>query len=343
MTRQFEKLKNKKVQIQERVMNNNKVTQHRFKGVNAATGALALLVLTAGSITAYAAVTNSVEVKGTGPSGPADGVTANATESVDVEDNAPKIAVVRSFVFAPGGDVNNDGKVDAGDKIIYTYAVQNSGNVTLSNVGVSDIQEATGPALTFLTPTAVTTDNSVLNAGQVNDSTDVGTTNDGDWDKLGPNDFITFTSTPYTVLPADLALLTSADGKLDGTATATGSYDPGAGPITATSTGSSPVPLNILPSLTVSKVASQDTNVAAGTVVIYTYRVKNNGTVPITNVTLADTHKGVLNALTPTFASWITQTTSTNTLNVIDVLAPGDEAEFTASYTVTQADVDTLQ
>ena len=81
----------------------------------------------------------------------------------------------------------------------------------------------------------------------------------------------------------------------------------------------------------------------AGTVITYTYRVRNNGTVPITNVTLSDTHKGVVNALVPTFASFVIDTGSSNTGNTIDVLAPGDEAEYTATYTVTQSDVDTLQ
>jgi uncharacterized repeat protein (TIGR01451 family) len=334
---------NKTVQIQEREMNDNMGARRLFSGVKIAVGPLAAILLMAGSITAYAAVTNSVTVSGTGPSGPPGGVTANATESVDVEDDAPAIAVVRSFTFAPGGDVNNNGLVDAGDQIVYSYAVHNAGNVTLSNVNVNDIHDGTGTAPTFLTPASVTTDNGSAPAGTLSDSTDVGATNDGDWDTLGPDDFVTFTSTPYTVTPADLAALSSADGDIDGTVTATGSYDPGAAPVTVNGTGSSPVPLNILPSLEVSKVASQDTNVAAGTVVVYTYRVRNNGTVPITNVTLADTHKGVLNALTPTFASWITDTGSSNTGNTIDVLAPGDEAEFTASYTVTQADVDSVQ
>jgi hypothetical protein len=71
--------------------------------------------------------------------------------------------------------------------------------------------------------------------------------------------------------------------------------------------------------------------------------VKNGGTVPITNVTLHDTHKGALDALVPNFNQWISNNGSSNTGNTITLLAPGDEAEFTATYIVTQNDVDTLQ
>jgi uncharacterized repeat protein (TIGR01451 family) len=306
-------------------------------------GTAAAAVLLAGmlALPAMAAVNNTVTVTGTPPSGPP--VSSNATESVDVEDSAPTIAVLRTWSFAPGGDVNNNGLVDAGDQIIYTYAVHNSGNVTLRDVTAADVHDGTGAPLTMVVPTSVTTDNGTPAAGTQNDSSDVVSNNDGDWDILGPDDYITFVSGPYTVVPGDLSAPTSSDGDMDGTVTATGSYDPGTGATTVNGTSATPVPLNIVPSLSVSKVASSDTNVPAGTVITYTYRVRNNGTVPLTNVTLSDTHKGVLNALTPTFASWVTNNGSSNTGNVINTLAPGDEAEFTANYTVTQADVDTLQ
>jgi uncharacterized repeat protein (TIGR01451 family) len=324
--------------LRERVMN-TKNHSHCTRYITAIAGPLAVLMTMAGALPAYAAVSNTVTVTGTAPSGAPGAITDSATEDVDVIDDAPALEVVRSFVFAPGGDVNSNGLVDAGDQIVYTYAVHNNGNVTLANVSVNDVHDGTGLPLAFITPVVVTTDNGTAPAGTLNDSTDVGATNDGDWDVLGPDDFITFTSQPYTVTPADLVAATSSDGDIDGTVTASGSF----GAATTTGTGSAPVPLNLVPSLEVSKVASQDTNVPAGTVITYTYRVRNNGTVPITNVTLSDTHKGVVGALTPTFASWITNTGSTNTGNTITTLAAGDEAEFTATYTVTQSDVDTLQ
>jgi uncharacterized repeat protein (TIGR01451 family) len=339
MNQRFPHSKIETVHIQERVMSKTHTVHSRFKYATIYAGPLALLVMMAGALPAYAAVTNTVTATGTGPSGPPGGVTASATKSVDVLDSAPAVAVVRSWSFAPGGDVNSNGLVDAGDQIFYTYVVHNTGNVSLADVSVNDIHDGIGAALAFITPASVTTDNGTAPAGQVNDSTDLGTTNDGDWDKLGPDDFITFTSQPYTVLPGDLTALASVDGDIDGTVTATGSYNA----TSVTGTGTAAVPLHQVPVLEVSKVASLDTNVPAGTLITYTYHVKNNGPVPITNVTLSDTHKGVLNALTPTFASWVVQTTSTNTGKTINVLAPGDEAIYTATYTVTQSDVDTLQ
>jgi uncharacterized repeat protein (TIGR01451 family) len=332
---------NNQSELRERVMTHSTQARRFAAYATVAPFALALAIVTAAPL--GAAVTNSVVATGTAPGGPVGGVTDSATESVDVQDAAPAIAVVRSFTFAPGGDVNGNGLVDAGDQIIYSYVVHNSGNVTLDNVSVNDVHDGTGAALAFVTPTSVTTDNGSAPAGTLNDSTDDGGVSDGDWDRLGPNDFITFTSQPYTVLPGDFTAPTSADGDVDGTVTASATYNPGTGTTPVSNTGSAPVPLNIVPSLEVSKVASQDTNVTAGTVVTYTYRVRNTGTVAISDVTLTDTHKGVVGALVPGFASWVTNSGSIVSGNTITTLLPGDEAEYTATYTVTQADVDTLQ
>jgi hypothetical protein len=138
-----------------------------------------------------------------------------------------------------------------------------------------------------------------------------------------------------------LAGSNAARADITNTATASGTYEGDA-------VVSDPVTVNVpvapaADALQVTKTATPDTNVAAGTVVTYTYRVRNNGNVTLTNITLADTHKGVLNALTPTFSTWVLNTASANTGNTIDALAPGDEAEFTATYTITQSDVDLLQ
>lgn len=300
------------------------------------------LLLFAQVAPAFATINNTVTVTGTPPGGPANSVTSSANETVDVVNSAPTIAVVKSWVFAPGGDVNGNGLADAGDKLVYSYLVTNTGNVTLNSVAVTDAHDGVGAPLTIVTPVAVTTDNGSAPAGTLGDSVDNGLVNDGNWDKLGPGDVITFTST-YTVVPGDLTAPTSTDSLLDSTATATGTYTGNPPPVPVSATSSVSVPLNIAPALVVSKTASPDTNVPAGTVVTYTYTVTNSGNVPITNVSLADTHKGVPGALTPAFQSFTTNTGSTNTGNTITLLQPGDVAVFTATYTVTQNDVDTLQ
>ena len=302
---------------------------------------LAILLAASQLPHAYAAIVNTVTATGTAPGGPVNGVTANDGESVDVADDKPQIAVVKSFTFAPGGDLNNDGDVDPGDIVAYTYTVTNNGNVTLQNVSLADAHDGVGAPLTIVTPTLVTTDNGSAAAGTINDSTDTGSA-DNDWDVFGPGDVITFTSV-YTVVPGDLTAATSSDGDIDSTVTASGNYDPGTGNTVVTANSSVAVPLTITPSLQIAKVADDTTDVVAGQVVTYTYTVTNNGNVPISNVALADTHNGAAGALVPAFQSFTTNTGSTNTGNTITVLQPGDVAIYTASYTVTQNDIDTRQ
>lgn len=302
----------------------------------------------------HAAINNTVTASATAPGGP---ISQQATESVDVADDITNASVVKTWGFAPGGDVNNNGLVDAGDTIIYTYEITNTGNATLRDVDVTDIaDDAVGAPIAITTPTLVHLDSGTAApgqqtaAGQTGDSTDGGT-GDGDWDRLGPADVIRFTAT-YTVLPGDLSAPSSADGDIDSTARVTGTYVPASGPSVPLAPGgtredSEAVPLNIAPALFVDKVASDNTDVAAGDVVTYTYTVRNNGNVPLTAVSLADAHNGnngVPGSLTPAFQSFTINTGgSTNSGNTITFLAPGDEAVFTASYTVTQADIDNRQ
>jgi hypothetical protein len=302
---------------------------------------LAILLAASQLPHAYAAIVNTVTATGTAPGGPVGGVTANDGESVDVADDAPTIAVVKTFTFAPGGDLNGNGSVDPGDIVAYTYTVTNNGNVTLQNVSLADAHDGVGAALAIVTPTTVTTDAGSAPAGTLNDSADSGSA-DNDWDTLGPGDVITFTSI-YTVVPGDLIAATSNDGDIDSTVTATGNYNPGTGNIVVNANSSVAVPLTITPSLQVAKVADDATDVVAGQLITYTYTVTNNGNVPISNVALADTHNGTAGALVPAFQSFTTNTGSTNTGNTITILQPGDVAIYTASYTVTQNDIDTRQ
>ncbi len=290
---------------------------------------------------AYAAIVNTVTATGTAPGGPVGGVTANDGESVDVADDTPQIAVVKTFTFAPGGDLNGNGSADPGDNVIYTYTVTNNGNVTLQNVALADAHDGVGAALTIVTPTTVTIDAGTAPAGTLNDSVDTGSA-DNDWDTFGPGDVITFTST-YKLVPGDLTATTSNDSDIDSTVTAIGNYNPGSGNTVVNANSSVAVPLAITPSLQIAKVADDTTDVIAGQLITYTYTVTNNGNVPISNVALADTHNGAAGALVPTFQSFITNTGSTNTGNTITVLQPGDVAIYTAVYTVTQNDIDTRQ
>jgi large repetitive protein len=104
------------------------------------------------------------------------------------------------------------------------------------------------------------------------------------------------------------------------------------------------------PALEVTKVATPDTNVSAGTLVTYTYTVRNSGNQVVTNITLNDTHLGSgpnpvpLNETLTTDAG--TQNDSTDGApndGQWSTLAPGDVITLTATYTITQNDVDTKQ
>lgn len=95
-------------------------------------------------------------------------------------------------------DQNSDGLADAGDVITYSYAVTNNGDVTLTNISITDVHNGLGDA-----PAPV--HNALTDNGTLGDSTDT----DGDpaiWESLAPGDVITFTW-DYTVVPEDVEQL----------------------------------------------------------------------------------------------------------------------------------------
>jgi hypothetical protein len=148
-----------------------------------------------------------------------------------------------------------------------------------------------------------------------------------------------------------IALFTPAGGALadiDNTATAVGLY--GVTPVVSNSS-SSAVPVDAPPpGMTVSKTADDDTDVVLGQVITYTYVVTNTGGTTLTNISLAESHNG--SGPPPVPGSELlssdggTLGDSTDAVpndGIWSVLAPGDAITMTATYTVTQSDVDTLQ
>ena len=104
------------------------------------------------------------------------------------------------------------------------------------------------------------------------------------------------------------------------------------------------------PSLQVTKTPSVLSGASAGQTITYTYTVKNNGNVTISNIWLNDIHNAAGPAPTPAsevisndVAPLSDSTDAVTTDAIWDSLAPGDTITFTATYIVKQSDVDTLQ
>ena len=103
------------------------------------------------------------------------------------------------------------------------------------------------------------------------------------------------------------------------------------------------------PSIDVTKTADDTTEVAAGQVITYTYVVTNTGNQTVSSISLSDAHGGSGAAPTPSNETLTADNGDPGDSNdsgsngIWDTLAPGDEVTFTATYTVTQSDIDTLQ
>lgn len=104
------------------------------------------------------------------------------------------------------------------------------------------------------------------------------------------------------------------------------------------------------PQLSVVKTASSAGPFSVGQFITYTYKVTNTGNVVMMVVSVADTHNGTGTFLGPKNEALTTDvdpvgdsTDASGNNGVWDSLGPGDTVTFTATYTVTQHDVDYLQ
>lgn len=138
---------------------------------------------------------------------------------------------------------------------------------------------------------------------------------------LGPGQSVTYRAT-YTVTQAD-----TDRGSIVNTASATATSPTGGSVVAPDS--STTTPLDRAAALTLSKQGTlSDTDAAAGDRVIYTFTATNTGSLTVDQVAITDPKPGLG---TLEYGAWPGTPGS---------LAPGESVNATASYTLTQADVD---
>ncbi|MFE7563704.1 DUF6923 family protein [Kitasatospora sp. NPDC057500] len=229
-------------------------------------------------------VKNSATATGTPPTGPPP--VSPPSEVTITEPPAPAVTVAKT---------SSTDKLVAGEKITYSFAVTNTGNVTLKDVKVAE-----GP---------------FTGSGKLDP-----VVCPAEAASLAPGATVTCTA-GYTVTQADVDA-----GSVKNSATATGTPPTGPPPVSPPSEVTITTPDE--PGLSVVKSASTGTLVA-GEEIVYKFEVKNTGNVTLKDVKVTETAftgSGTLSPVTcPSGAA---------------SLAPGATVTCTATYTVTQADVD---
>jgi uncharacterized repeat protein (TIGR01451 family) len=273
----------------------------------ASTTFTATLVLTQADIDA-GVVNNTAEASSTDPFNN----TITAQDSVSVPLPAvPGISIIKVGTVVPG----IDGIANENDTITYTFSIRNSGNVTLSNITVSDpVVTVSGGPLASLAPNIV--------------------------------DNATFTAT-YAIQQADIDA-----GFFDNQATATGNLPPGllgpdGEPTTSdvsdddSETEDDVTRVDLLPAPAIALIKQLDTTTYPNAIedvnnngmadlndiVHYSFQVQNTGNVTLNAVNIVDRNPAIV--VTPAPPTALT-------------LAPAqiDTTSFTAQYVLTQADVD---
>jgi len=158
--------------------------------------------------------------------------------------------------------------VAEGDVITYSYVVENTGNVGITGISVTDVHSGTG-TLSAITPSNIT---------------------------LAPGGTQIFKAT-YTVTQADI------DAATDLTNTATADGTPAGGTLTPVTDDETVTVEAADPMLSLVKSASDTTDVAEGDVITYSYVVENTGNVTMTAVSISDAHSGTGTLSAPTPAS----------------------------------------
>lgn len=227
-------------------------------------------------------ITNDATVVGTTPGGEEVEDESSVTDPLG---SSPEMRIAKTAnVHSPA----------VGEVVTYAFELENTGNVTLVDVAISD-------PMTGLS--------------------DLEYTWPGDAGVLAPGEIVTATAT-YTITQADV----DAGGV---TNSATGNGVPPTGE-PEQPTVEEEVPIETTPAIGIDKSAELADGAVgqAGDEVTYTFVVTNTGDVTLRDVNVTDDMEGLSDLV---YGNWP---------NAERVLAPGEQVEATATYTLTQADVD---
>ena len=238
------------------------------------------------------AVTNTVTATADNPLGG----TLTATDEVTVTGTrTPAFTLEKTPSITAGAE--------EGDVITYSYAVTNTGNVTLSGISLTDTHVSAGGAATL-----------PISGGGVIAS-------------LAPGQTATL-SASYTVTQDDI----DAGNALTNTADATASAPAGAPAPAPQSDSASVAVAPAAPALEVVKTVSAPASPAAGDTVTFTITTENTGNVTLTDISLNDTLRRADGTL-------ITRVTADFTAGDA-ALSVGEVWTYTLTHQLTQADVD---
>ncbi len=204
-------------------------------------------------------VSNTATVTGTPPAGATPNpTTASDTETVTI-DRSPSLSIVKTGTL-DNDDVAPASRTDAGDKIVYTFLVTNTGNVTLTNVVVTDPLAGLSP---INCPPAAST--------------------------LDPGEFQVCTAS----LVLNQAHIDA--GSVGNTATVSGTPPAGSTPNPTTASDDETVTIDQVATISIDKagilvtsVVGQSGRAEVGDRIDYTFLVTNTGNVTLNGVTVTD-------------------------------------------------------
>ncbi|MCL2781977.1 MAG: hypothetical protein FWD74_10935, partial [Actinomycetia bacterium] len=245
----------------------------------------------------YTVVQGDMDAGTVGDTAIAHGTAPGAADETDSGPSSVTVGVTYGAALSVVKSSSTASVSAVGDKVDYTFVVRNTGNVTLTGVGVVDHP---------VTPAGP------LDAAPVCDAT-----------TLAPSASTTCRAS-YTVTQDDLDA-----GSVKDTAVAQGNPPGGGSPVGSDPSNEVDVPVTgRAPGLSVVKSSSTTSVSAVGDKVDYTFVVTNTGNVTLSGITVEDRPVAPASALDAAPNCPVT------------TLKPGASTTCTASYTVTQDDLD---